>query len=73
MAKSKRKYPKKKNYQNSTINDNITIKQNKDVYTEEYKAQKAYQESQKPLLLRIFVVAVACVVFLSFVILPLIK
>ncbi|MCD7799894.1 MAG: hypothetical protein LUG94_01615 [Ruminococcus sp.] len=70
MAKSKKKNPKKKNIQ---MNNNVTVRHNKDIYTDEYKHQKEYQESQKPLILRLFVVAVACVIFLSFVILPLVK
>lgn len=73
MAKSKKRYQKKTNSSQRTVNDNITIKQGKDVYTEEYRAQKEYQATQKPLIVRLFVLAVACVVFLSFVILPLIR
>jgi len=79
MAKSKKKYPTKKNnnYQkisNSYKNgDNTTVKHNKNAYTDDYKEYKAYKETQKPLLLRLFVIALACIIFLSFVILPLVR
>ncbi|MBS6444495.1 MAG: hypothetical protein KH373_01665 [Ruminococcus sp.] len=66
MAKKKSIKHKRINKSNS----NTSIKYNKDVYTEEYKREKEYQETQKPLLLRIFVIAVACVLLLSFIILP---
>lgn len=66
MAKKKSIKHKRINKNNS----NTSIKYNKDVYTEEYKREKEYQQTQKPLLLRIFVIAVACVLLLSFIILP---
>lgn len=76
MAKTKKKYPKSrqpyKNGDGSVKTQNSNIKYNRNVYTDEYKHQKEYQETQKPLILRLLVVAVACVVFLSFVILPLV-
>lgn len=71
MAKSKKKHLRKK--VNSTHQNNITVKHNKNVYTDEYMAKKEYENTEKPLLLRLFVIAVACVVFLGFVVFPLIQ
>ncbi len=45
--------------------------ENKNVYTQEYLDYKQQQESTKPLALRIFVVALACVILVGFVIAPL--
>jgi hypothetical protein len=81
MAKSKRKYPKKSNRTNyrppseqtfQTSNEQ-GLKHNSNVYTEEYRAKKELEATQKPLALRIFVIILACIVFVSFVLLPLLK
>lgn len=73
MAKSKKKYPKKRVNNTHQNSNNITVKHNKNVYTDEYMAKKEYQNTEKSVLFRLFVIVVACVVFLGFVVLPLIQ
>lgn len=78
MAKSKSRYPKKKNYQHNTskikqTNNNNLGKpnENKNVYTQEYLEYKKQQESQRPLFMRILGIALVCIMIIGFVISPL--
>lgn len=77
MAKSKSKHPKKKNYRQKHIKQTVTNSnlqkptENKNVYTQEYLDYKHQQEDTKPLILRIFVIILVCVILVGFVIAPL--
>lgn len=79
MAKSKGNYHKKKkrsqndrHVQRATNGSNLPKPtENKNVYTKEYLDYKHEKETTKPLILRIFVVALAFVILLGFVIAPL--
>ncbi|MGN1411790.1 MAG: hypothetical protein ACI4WH_04665 [Oscillospiraceae bacterium] len=77
MAKSKSKHPKKKNYRQKNIKQTVNQKnlqrptENKNVYTQEYLDYKHQQEDTKPLILRIFVIILVCVILVGFVIAPL--
>lgn len=78
MAKSKSRYPKKKNYQHNTskikqINNNNLDKptENKNVYTQEYLEHKKQQQSERPLFMRILGIALVCIMIIGFVISPL--